>query len=289
MEGNVNGNMNMDYDEVYKVYKCLYDEISNCCCDKDNNGIAFIGELIENTKKYVIKDINDVKLMKVNYVHNNNYLQFQGYPQGNILLLLVNNILLCFHHKRFPFTFQHFDHFDDLTSQSITFLNNIYTTHPPQLTKSFLHLIGERGILTTLGIRTTPGSISNYIPPDINLLISHFNDKHTKPNPNNPKPSSSSILTVGARALCKHSQRSREHFWPNDKGSESLNNEKAFNLLNMFFTSSTWINIHGLPHNIAIVELRITEGYGIRWETTGIFRGFLEPQMINGHEKGWKH
>jgi hypothetical protein len=57
----------------------------------------------------------------------------------------------------------------------------------------------------------------------------------------------------------------------------------------MFFTSSTWINIHGLPHNIAIVELRITEGYGIRWETTGAFRGFLEPQMLNGHEKGWKH
>ena len=283
MEGSVNVNVNVDYDEVYKVYKCLYDEISNCSCDKDNNGIAFIGELVENAKKYNIKDINDVKLMKVNYVYNtnNDCLQFQGYPQGNILLLLVNNILLCFHNKHFPFTFQHFDHFDDLTSQSITFLNNIYTTHPLQLTKSFLHLIGERGILTTLGIRTTPGSISNYIPPDITLLISHFNDKHTK--------SSSSILTVGARALCKHSQRSSEHFWPNDKGSESLKNEKAFNLLNMFFTSSTWINIHGLPHNIAIIELRITEGYGIRWETTGTFRGFLEPQMLNGHEKGWKH
>ena len=208
------GNVNVNYDDVYSAYKCLYDEISNCCCDKDNNGIAFIGELIENTKKYVIKDINDVKLMKVNYVNSNNScLQFQGYPQGNILLLLVNNILLCFHYKHFPFTFQHFDHFDDLTSQSIAFLNNIYTTHPPKLTKSFLHLIGERGILTTIVIRTTSDSISNYIPPDINLLISHFNEKHTKPNPNNPKSSSlSSILTVGARALCKHSQRSSEHF-----------------------------------------------------------------------------
>jgi hypothetical protein len=123
--------VNVDYDEVYKTYKCLYDEISscNCSCDKDNDGIAFTVELIENAKKYNIKDINDVKLMKVNYVYNNSNscLQFQGYPQGNILLLLVNNILLCFHHKRFPFTFQHFDHFDDLTSQSITFLNNIYT------------------------------------------------------------------------------------------------------------------------------------------------------------------
>ena len=65
------------------------------------------------------------------------------------------------------------------------------------------------------------------------------------------------------------------------KGSESLKNEIAFNLLNMFFASSTWINIHGLPHNITIVELRITEGY-----TLG---NNLEPQMLNGHEKGWKH
>jgi hypothetical protein len=139
MEGSVNVNVNVDYDEVYKVYTCLYDEISTYSSDKDNNGIAFIGDLIENAKKYNIKDINDVKLMKVNYVYNNSNgcLQFQGYPQGNILLLLVNNILLCFHHKRFPFTFQHFDHFDDLTSQSITFLNGIYTSHPPQLTKSF--------------------------------------------------------------------------------------------------------------------------------------------------------
>jgi hypothetical protein len=145
-------NVSVDYNEVYKVYQCLYDEMNSCCCcDKDNNGIAFIGELIENAKKYNVKDINDVKLMKVNYVYinNNSCLQFQGYPQGNILLLLVNNILLCFKYKRFPFTFQHFDHFDDLTSQSITFLNEIYTTHELKLTKSFLHLIGERGILTT--------------------------------------------------------------------------------------------------------------------------------------------
>ena len=96
------GSVNVDYDEVYKVYKCLYDEISSCCCDKDNNGIAFIVELIENAKKYNINDINYVKLIKVNYVYNNNCLQFQGYPQGNIPLLLVNNILLYFHHKRFP-------------------------------------------------------------------------------------------------------------------------------------------------------------------------------------------
>ena len=79
MEGSVNVIVSVDYDEVYKVYKCLYDEISSCCCGIDNNGIAFIVELIENAKKYNINDINDVKLIKVNYVYNNNCLQFQGY------------------------------------------------------------------------------------------------------------------------------------------------------------------------------------------------------------------
>ena len=67
------GSVNVDYDEVYKTYNCLYNEISSCSCssDKDNNGIAFTVELIENAKKYNIKDINDVKLIKVNYVYNN--------------------------------------------------------------------------------------------------------------------------------------------------------------------------------------------------------------------------
>jgi len=38
-----------------------------------------------------------------------------------------------------------------------------------------------------------------------------------------------------------------------------------------------------------IKKLRIDRGYGIRWQTDAIFRGFLEPPMEDGHEKGWKH
>jgi hypothetical protein len=51
-----------------------------------------------------------------------------------------------------------------------------------------------------------------------------------------------------------------------------------------------WINIHLLPHQLVIIELRIDKGYGIRWQANdGMFRGFLEPQMEDGHEKGWIH
>ena len=69
-----------------------------------------------------------------------------------------------------------------------------------------------------------------------------------------------------------------------------------------------WCNLHVLPgaqrasldfpQSGAILEIRVTGGYGIRWAgdwtTDGrpsalSFRGFLEPQMLDGHEKGWRH
>ena len=31
-------------------------------------------------------------------------------------------------------------------------------------------------------------------------------------------------------------------------------------------------------------------GYGVRWSLNDLaFRGFLEPQMVDGHEVGWRH
>ncbi len=36
--------------------------------------------------------------------------------------------------------------------------------------------------------------------------------------------------------------------------------------------------------------MRTIEGYGARWLLDGSeFRGFLEPQMVDGHEVGWRH
>lgn len=43
-------------------------------------------------------------------------------------------------------------------------------------------------------------------------------------------------------------------------------------------------------HNLQVVEMRTTEGYGARWLLDGMeFRGFLEPQMEDGHAVGWRH
>ena len=97
---------------------------------------------------------------------------------------------------------------------------------------------------------------------------------------------------MGARALTKHSHRSvTENFWPDQNGKELEKNEKANKILAQILNECVWINIHGLPQNVGIIEIRNEKGYGMRWEISeeNNFRGFLEPQMENGHEKGWNH
>jgi len=73
-----------------------------------------------------------------------------------------------------------------------------------------------------------------------------------------------------------------------------------------------WINLHSMVHDTRVFEIRNSEGYGARWEIQDsntpssqsqdtissyasddkpktTFRGFLEPQMKDGHIKGWIH
>ena len=41
---------------------------------------------------------------------------------------------------------------------------------------------------------------------------------------------------------------------------------------------------------LKVIEIRTIEGYGVRWLHDGSeFRGFLEPQMEDGHSVGWRH
>jgi hypothetical protein len=69
---------------------------------------------------------------------------------------------------------------------------------------------------------------------------------------------------------------------------------------------ASWRNLHMLPHDILAYEMRVPEGYGMRWsqdrsspkegedkeaalDRAWIFRGFIEPMIENGHEIGWRH
>jgi hypothetical protein len=96
---------------------------------------------------------------------------------------------------------------------------------------------------------------------------------------------------VGARALTKHEHRDSEAFWGNVRGSEQRKNELAEGILTRIFENAVWINLHLLPHDEPVLEVRVAKGYGARWSLREplTFRGFLEPQMEQGHANHWRH
>lgn len=74
------------------------------------------------------------------------------------------------------------------------------------------------------------------------------------------------------------------------RGPEMVQNDYAIATLHRLFEHCVWINIHMLPHEVVCLEVREEKGFGARWDLTDhFFRGFVEPFMENGHEKGWIH
>ncbi|XP_046568491.1 uncharacterized protein LOC124276869 [Haliotis rubra] len=147
--------------------------------------------------------------------------------------------------------------------------------------REVLLLLGKRGILDLFGIRKTVGTKEIW-PVSKEKLIKSFKEKHS-PN---------SELWVGARALAKHFHRDNSNsWWGTSTGTEMDKNEHALKTLNKIMDNATWINIHWLPHDVIIVEMRQEEGYGARWLADGsMFRGFLEPPDGGaGHDVGWRH
>lgn len=278
MDKNNSINKNINLQDLLKTYLQIEKEI----LDTENFEDNIYNELKENIKLYPINSQNFTEIPYKNY---NDNLTFTSYPQNNYLILLLNNIYLCIQNNNFIFNFYPLNTFaTEITNNNIKILQTLFSNKTLSTNnlnlKSITENLKPRLLLTFLGLRQTEGSLNNFLPPDINLLKNKFEEK------NNPK----SILTVGARALCKHCHRSiTDPFWPNQTGKEKEKNENGIKMLNLFFNNCIWINIHGLPHQINIIELRIDKGYGIRWEINGFFRGFLEPQMENGHEKNWIH
>ena len=149
-----------------------------------------------------------------------------------------------------------------------------------RLIVEILEQLGLRGILDLLGMKQTVGSV-DMLPPSLLTLWESFQRKH-KPN---------AELSCGARALSKHCHRdSTSQWWGTSTGSESNKNEHANQVLDKILTDAVWINIHLLPHDVKVLEVRNQLGYGARWSYNGtMFRGFLEPQMSDGHSIGWRH
>ena len=104
-------------------------------------------------------------------------------------------------------------------------------------------------------------------------------------------------------------------WWGRPSGPVASINERALALFWKVVGGATWRNLHWLPHWVLVYEVRVEEGYGMRWSqdqsamvgeggllrpigdgerAEGVFkpwtfRGFVEPMMENGHELGWRH
>ncbi|KAK1314250.1 hypothetical protein QJS10_CPA06g01464 [Acorus calamus] len=99
-----------------------------------------------------------------------------------------------------------------------------------------------------------------------------------------------STLTDGARALAKHVDRSKDGWWGSFRGSDADKNKHALEVINHLLVNCCWMNVHMIQPYGAVFELRVTEGYGARWSKDGSsFIGFLEPYMVEGHLKRWRH
>lgn len=145
------------------------------------------------------------------------------------------------------------------------------------------------------GLACTVGSALGSTPPSVEQCLLAFT------------ASNSAGLSVGARAWSKHGHRSGEHpatakmtkdslssgWWGRPKGPVETINANALELFWRVINNVTWKNLHWLPHQVLVYEVRVQEGYGMRWsrskEGPWLFRGFVEPMMVDGHERGWLH
>ncbi|XP_071938668.1 uncharacterized protein [Coffea arabica] len=139
------------------------------------------------------------------------------------------------------------------------------------------------GIRVMLNMVHTVGTVSERLPPPTSTLISSFLTPH------NPHVKGSR-LTNGARALAKHVNRSSDKYWGNFCGSDSNKNRLALDVIRRLIANCCWLNMHRVPPHGVVFEIRVADGYGARWFADGHkFIGFLEPYMVDGHSKGWKH
>jgi len=186
-------------------------------------------------------------------------------------------------------------------------------SEPQDTMEALLQALGMDGVLRCLRVRRTVSTLEaaarGCLPLDQATLVATFQTLHQ------------GALSAGARALAKHCHReSSAAFWGGElKGSEAAKNRQADAVLDRLLSGACWLNVHMLPHSSPCLELRTAAGYGARWVYTPLapppltppsstptdspsdtasatdgpwriaFRGFLEPQMPDGHDIGWRH
>jgi hypothetical protein len=169
---------------------------------------------------------------------------------------------------------------DEFLAAHRPLLDSVDLTSPGHI-RHLLAAVQAEGIHLLCGLRATTGSARSLFPPPSDALLAAFNERH-KGQP----------LSVGGRAFSKHSVRDSSRFWGVCGGSSDFVNECALKCLNRIIDNCVWMNVFALPHDLKAFEIRVRQGYGVRWEFHAggiVFRGFVEPPMEDGHIKKWRH
>ena len=107
-------------------------------------------------------------------------------------------------------------------------------------------------------------------------------------------------MHVGGRAFTKHAHRDvTNSWWGTSTGTEANKNAAAEACFERIWEAATWRNVFALPHRWIAFEIRVHEGYGMRFQMSEdggeqwSFRGFVEPAVLSdtalGHRNKWRH
>ncbi|KAJ3863735.1 hypothetical protein EV359DRAFT_42550 [Lentinula novae-zelandiae] len=190
-------------------------------------------------------------------------------------------------------------------------------------TRILLALSTPLGLHLAHGLVYTVGSALGCVPPSVEECLVAF----TTTNRVNltagarawSKHAHRSFVESDSRAP-QLSQSLDAGWWGTPSGPVATINENALRLFWKIIGNASWRNLHWLPHSVLVYEVRVKMGYGMRWSQDRsqldqgmqanvmnmndkgdaddgldtdhppwIFRGFVEPMMENGHEKGWRH
>lgn len=221
----------------------------------------------------------------------------KGLPKRPLYIELGNRLCLLSSHKDEDIPlFLPAQHFGFAENATLSFPSHHLPADPSKRSmKDWINRVGTPGILSILGMRDTIGTDSRgLLPPPWNELLEAASQPF--------KPSRSN-LSVAARARAKHAHRgAQQHFFGTVVGPVAQQNKETLDILVKLLENAAWINIHsfgGTEGGEPFLEVRVASGYGARWRADWTsdpvrprnvsFRGFLEPQMPDGHERRWRH
>ncbi|CAG8439458.1 21292_t:CDS:2 [Rhizophagus irregularis] len=281
----------------------------------------------ENQNEQQFDEITTHLFDCINIPQRNQNSRFKnGIIERPFYLAFIELLYKCFENGKFPVEFktsqlsmlenknlsrleQIEDEIKRITNELPQISTSLFNESHKEILQEFLFtFLDPKDLNTFLGLRTTAGS-SNQLPPSLNDCIKSFTKRYNKKNakPRIKGSAANNFLTVGAKAFSKHFHRDLSNsFWGTCSGTNRI--------LAKIIMDAAWINLHSMVHDTRVFEIRNSEGYGARWEIQDsntqpssqslqgtissyasddkpiiIFRGFLEPQMKDGHIKGWIH